>query len=584
MPRLRACVSVALLAVLCAAALVSPARAQFETRGSNPFIPGYPPASIALADFNHDSKLDLAAVSFSTAQVAVFLGNGNGTFQSPVYYSVGFEPGSVAIADFNHDGNLDLAVTGFGTSTGSISVLLGNGDGTFRAAPDVTLDAYPIFVAVGDFNGDGIPDLVASDSPYVSVMLGNGDGTFQPPINNTLFSPIYPAAIGVGDFNRDGKLDLVVAGQFGASSYAKVLLGNGDGTFQLGASYSIGDNPLSVAVADFRGIGILDLAIAGTGAGGVQVLLGNGDGTFQPPVDYETLNPTSWVTVGDFNLDGKLDLAVNTNVLPYYGGYATVLLGNGDGTFQPGADYYVATEAGFIAVGDLNGDKQPDLAVVGVPSETVVLLNTGVVSFSPTAPLSFNPQLLGTASYPQNVTLTNSGTTMLSITSISTKKPFQLGNGTTCGTSVAPGANCTLSVVFKPTVLGLKTGLLVLNDSASSKPQVIELSGTGTTLTVSPSQLNFGSQKVGTKSPPKNVTVKNTGNSAVSVTGVSITGSDPQDFVETNTCGSQINPGATCTISVHFTPTRTGTRSAAAAINGPGGVVWQHVQLTGMGT
>jgi hypothetical protein len=260
------------------------------------------------------------------------------------------------------------------------------------------------------------------------------------------------------------------------------------------------------------------------------------------------------------------------------------MLGNGDGTFEPPVSYPISNGIDFV-VADVNGDRKPDLVSADAVGNAVdVLLNTGVVSFSPTTPLSFNPQLLGTTSPPHTVTLTNTGTTTLSISSISTKKPFQVGGGTTCGTSVAPGAKCTLSVIFKPTVMGLKTGLLVLNDSASSQPQVIELSGTGTTLTVSPSQLNFGSQKVGTKSPPKTVTVTNTGTTAVSVTGVSFTGSDPQDFVETNTCGSQINPGASCTISIHFDPILKGTRSAVAVINGPGGVEWQGVQLTGTGT
>jgi hypothetical protein len=173
-----------------------------------------------------------------------------------------------------------------------------------------------------------------------------------------------------------------------------------------------------------------------------------------------------------------------------------------------------------------------------------------MVSFSPTTPLSFFPQLLGTTSYSQDVTLTNTGTTALSISSISVHKPFLLGGKTTCGASVAAGANCTLSVLFQPTVMGLKTGLLVLSDSASTQPQVIELSGTGTTLTVSPTQLNFGSQKVNTKSPPQHATVTNTGNTAVSVAGVSITGTDSYDYSQTNTCGSQIDPGATCGISV----------------------------------
>jgi hypothetical protein len=556
--------------------LTTPSPGQFETRGTSPVASLS--FSIVLGDFNHDGKLDMAAPSFSTEQVAVFLGNGNGTFQPPVYYSVGFEPSSVAIADFNHDGNLDLAVANAGAASNSVSILLGNGDGTFRAAPNAMLDASPTFVAVGDFNGDHIPDLIAVDYPYISVLLGNGDGTFQPPID-TYFAPT--PVIGIGDFNRDGKLDVAAALQSGGTSTVTILLGNGDGTFQVGASYSIYDAPNWVAVGDFRSVGILDLAIGYYLGGGVSVLLGNGDGTFQPKVEYPTPGTSSYLATGDLNGDGNLDIVAAGST----DGYATVLLGNGDGTFQPGVSYVVSTgSSGYIVVGDLNGDKKPDLAVVGTPSDIFVLLNTGVVSFSPTSPLSFNPQLLGTTSPPHTVTLTNTGTTTLSITSISTKNPFLLGNGTTCGTSVAPGTKCTLSVVFQPTVMGLKTGLLVLNDSASTKPQVIELSGTGTTLTVSPSQLNFGSQKVGTKSPPKNVTVTNTGSTVVSVSGVSFTGSDPQDFVETNTCGTQINPGASCTISVRFDPILKGPRSAVVVINGPSGVEWQGVQLTGTGT
>ena len=263
MTRFQRTLKTAALAMVCVASFTEQTSAQFETRGSTLIVSE--PFSIALGDFNHDGRLDLAATSFSTSQVAVLLGNGNGTFQAPVYYAVGFEPESVAVADFNNDGNLDLAVTGFGSTTGIISILLGNGDGTFQPASDLTLDDYPTFVAVGDFNGDHIPDLVTSDPPYISVLLGNGDGTFQPPINNKLFAPLTPDAVGLGDFNGDGKLDLAVAGQFGGSSQVDILIGNGDGTFQLGASYSIGGGPSTMAVADFRGIGKLDLVIGGLG-------------------------------------------------------------------------------------------------------------------------------------------------------------------------------------------------------------------------------------------------------------------------------------------------------------------------------
>jgi FG-GAP-like repeat/Abnormal spindle-like microcephaly-assoc'd, ASPM-SPD-2-Hydin/FG-GAP repeat len=568
-----------LIAFLLASPLIS--WAQFETRSSSPI--SYSPQVVAVADFNHDGKPDVATITFVySGQVAVLLGNGNGTFQPAVYYNVDSQDESlawIAAADFRGNGNVDLAVV---DEIGqNVSILLGNGDGTFQPPvqyPTTAID--PTIVAVGDFNHDGKPDLIVVDYPYVSVMLGNGDGTFQTPKDNSIFPPSGP--LGLGDFNHDGNLDVAVITPVGTLGLG-ILLGNGDGTFREGAQYAVGAVD-SVAVGDFNGDHNLDLAMASE-AGPIQILLGNGDGTFQFGTSY--FSNQSWgITTADVNGDGKLDLLFITSTIRLPVSQLTVMLGNGDGTFQPPASYssfgYGTTD---IAVGDFNLDHKLDVAVADFRGSVVdVLLNTGVVSFSPTTPLSFHAQFVGTTSPAQNVTLTNTGTSTLSIPSMSVNKPFLLASKTTCGTSVAPGAKCTLSVVFEPTVLGFKTGLLVLNDSASSKPQVIELSGTGTTLTVSPSQLNFGSQKVGTKSAPQTVTVTNTGHTAVSVTGVSITGTDPYDYSEANTCGTQINPGATCTISVTFQPTSTGTRTATAEVNGPNGVVWQAVPLTGTGT
>jgi FG-GAP-like repeat/Abnormal spindle-like microcephaly-assoc'd, ASPM-SPD-2-Hydin len=574
-------VSATVLVVLCIPGLILPVSAQFETRGASSPLPSLS-FSIALGDFNHDGKLDAAVVDFLTVpgQVAVLLGNGNGTFQAPVYYPVGFEPESVAVADFNHDGNLDLAVSGeTDLGNGCIFILFGSGDGTFQPAICLPLSAYSTFVAVADFNGDGTPDLLAADFPYISVLLGNGDGTFQAPINNDSFSPTPPDAVGIGDFNRDGKLDVVVVGSFYTGSQATVLLGNGDGSFQLEASYPIVDAPNSVAVADFRSIGKLDLVIGSYLFSEIGVLLGNGDGTFQPQVNYLTPGTSSYLATSDLNGDGKVDLVVAGSTA----GYATVFLGNGDGTFQPGVNYFVsASDSGYIVAGDLNGDRKPDLAVFVTGNEVVVMLNTGVVSFSPTTPVSFAPQLIGTTSSAQNVTLTNTGTTALSISSTRVVGPFQLGSHTTCGSSVPAGGKCTLSAVFKPTAMGSVAGLLSISDSASTKPQVIELSGAGTVISFSPAGLNFGTQKVGTKSAPQNVTVTNTGSTAVSVTGVNITGR-PNDYSQTNTCGSQIGPGANCTISVTFAPIRTGKRYANVQITDSGGGGSQSVPLRGTG-
>jgi hypothetical protein len=575
----------AVASILCIATLTVCALAQFETRGSSAVL--RPQSSLATADFNHDGKLDVAAITTFTGQAAVLLGRGDGTFQPVVYYAID-NSGSeslrwVTAADFNGDGNMDLAVADY--LGGYVAVLLGNGDGTFKPPIKVLLSGpFPEFVAVGDFNGDHIPDLVtvdaASPCPCISVLLGNGDGTFQSPINT---KPSFgPSAIGIGDFNHDGKLDVAWVGENGGPGQLTILLGNGDGTFQTGSTYTVVADPLSVATADFNGDGKLDLAVAGEG--GISVLLGNGDGTFQPAVNYPP-GLLGVIQVADFNGDGKVDLVVVDGVCAFGSCSVGVLLGNGDGTFQPIVNYPAGKGIAFVDVGDFNGDHKPDLVVAeGNASLVGVLLNTGVVSFSPTTPLNFPQQLVGTTSAPQNVTLTNTGSTALSISSMSVSSPFQLSSGTTCATSVAPGGNCALSVVFQATAEGKKTGLLSILDSASIKPQVIELSGAGTVISLSPAQLTFPPQKVGTKSAPQTVTVTNTGSTAVSVSSVNIAGGSSRDYSQINTCGSQIGAGASCTVTVTFMPGEKGTRTSTLEINDNGGGSPQGVPLSGTGT
>lgn len=456
------------LTALCAL-LSTSALAQFETRGS--FLANQFPTSIAVGDFNHDGVPDLAVVAADNANgVVILLGNGDGTFRRTAAYSAGEGAVSVVAADFDRDGNLDLAVAN--SLSTYLTILLGNGDGTFRAGPqNPPVPAYENFVTVADFNGDGKLDLVAvsysNPCKCISVLLGNGNGTFQDAVNTD--PPFDVESIGVGHFTGGGNLDLVAAGNFTIN----VLLGNGDGTFQYGASYPCGESPASIAVADFNADGKLDLAIAE--AAGINVLLGNGDGTFQTAVEYPTNFPIS-VAVADFNGDHKLDLLAANSLFP---GGATVFLGNGDGTFQQGTLYPASREVRYGAVGDFNGDQKPDFVLANYLADNVfVMLNTGVVSLSPTLPLNFKTQPVGTKSSPLTVTLTNSGSTSLTIRSM--KASTQFGVSSTCGASVAAGANCTISATFSPTTKGLKSGTITIIDSASTKPQVIEISGTGT--------------------------------------------------------------------------------------------------------
>ena len=329
--------------------------------------------SVAAGDFNGDGKPDLAVThDASPGSVSVLLDNGDGTFGSTASYAVGTYAYSVAVGDFNGDGKLDLAVANSGNSStgiGSVSVLLGNGNGTFGKAVSYPVGWFPSSVVVGDFNGDGTPDLAVADvyGGTVSVLLGKGNGTFQSAVNYA--SGGRPVSVAVGDVNGDGKPDLV-AGNENVGTVS-VLLGNGDGSFQSAVNYASSGSPSSVALSDLNGDGKLDV-VTGNYSGTVSVLLGNGDGSFETATSYPAGSSFSTsVVVGDFNGDGTPDLVTTS----YLGGSVAVLLGNGDGTFPAtgGLTYATGSNPYSVAVGDFNSDGKLDLAVANTS-------NTGTYS------------------------------------------------------------------------------------------------------------------------------------------------------------------------------------------------------------
>ena len=232
----------------------------------------------------------------------MLLGNGDGTFQDQAPFGVGAAPsstvefvGNLVVGDFNGDGQPDLAATYFDSVAGSgdVSVLLGNGDGTFRAQAPFVVGADPTSLVVGDFNGDGRPDLAVGDAGdlyfgggtdpgSIFVFLGQGDGTFQ--LSGRIGAD-SPTSLVTGDFNGDGRPDLAAASIY--SDDITVLLGNGDGTFRAQEPFGVGAVPTSLVTGDFDGDGWPDLAVADvnedSGDGDLAVLLGNGNGTFQNP-------------------------------------------------------------------------------------------------------------------------------------------------------------------------------------------------------------------------------------------------------------------------------------------------------------
>jgi hypothetical protein len=443
---------------------------------------------------------------------------------------------------------------------------------------------------VGDFNGDGKLDLVVvnSGSNNASVLLGNGDATFQTALDFDIGGT--PISVAVGDFNGDGKLDLAVVTNPASPNQISILLGYGDGTFQAPVTYAAGSVPVSVAVGDFNGDGKLDLAVANispgnTGPSMVSVLLGNGDGTFQPAVEYGAGSDTdsSSVALGDFNGDGKLDLAVaysgSTNRV-------SILLGNGDGTFQSAVDYAGASLPGTSppVLGDFNGDGRLDMAVIDAASSTVfVLLQPGLVSgsnaiLSPTS-LTFATQFVSTTSPVQSVLLSNYGTTTLTIAGIAATNNFS--ETETCGSSLAAGASCTISVTFTPSVQSSLSGTLSITDDAPGSPQTVPLTGTGTVVELAPTQLSFSCTLASDRcsySGAQHVTLTNAGATALTINGISVTGL----FSQTNNCPTSVGAGQSCTITVNWNWRSGQSSSGVLSISDNGGGSPQTVSLSGI--
>jgi hypothetical protein len=331
------------------------------------------------------SFLDASNANASLMSATLIGGASGFHFLNPLTPATGNQPDAMAVGDFNGDGKPDLAIANYADNT--VTILLGNGDGTFTAAASSPATGLnPISLTVGDFNGDGIADLavVNNGDDTLRVLLGNGDGTFTA-TGSAISTGQNPLAVAVGDFNEDGIADLAVANY--SDNTVTVLLGNGDGTFTPTASSpATGSGPSYIAVGDFNNDGIPDLAVANNTSNTVTVLLGQGDGTFvATSASPLTGNYPNSLAVADFAGNGNADLAVvnsNDNTV-------TVLLGQGDGTFAPGTTLSTGDLPYFVAAGDLNGDGIADLAVTNDSDNTLTLLlgkGDGTFTISPTSP------------------------------------------------------------------------------------------------------------------------------------------------------------------------------------------------------
>lgn len=337
-----------------------------------------------IADVNQDGKADLVGSCGNVVQV--LSGKGDGTFQTPVTYPLGVLPGaassSVAVGDVNGDGIPDIV-----TATGTI--LFGDGRGGFPTRKDY-LQINAGFVLLTDFDGDGKTDIVLangnpalisgrSNTPSLTVMLGSGGGSFlAAPVSGIAATGSFTNHVVSADFNGDGIPDLAIGGD---ESFT-ILLGQGNGQFSTGFSKQLvtGDATVPLISADFNDDGRPDLAVLSLAQGQVQIYPGLGDGTFGPPfiLSVSGGTPATYLMAPDLNGDGIPDLVlVNPDSI-------FVWLGKGDGTFSgpvsnQGAKYPA------VAFADFNGDGKPDLAFVNAGDYSVVVLpGRGDGSFLPT--------------------------------------------------------------------------------------------------------------------------------------------------------------------------------------------------------
>ncbi|HXO32734.1 MAG TPA: FG-GAP-like repeat-containing protein [Candidatus Acidoferrales bacterium] len=345
---------------------------------------------IATGDFNGDGIPDFVIGNCcdSNVGVTVFLSRRDGSMQAGVNYGGG-NLFYVAVADFNGDGKLDIAATD--ESNGVVQIFNGVGDGTFSVGSTFATDTsntHSDGLVAGDFNHDGHPDLAVQNylGQNVGVLINDGTGNFLAPVNYALSAPYSYQGIATADLNGDGDLDLVVP--LNNQPTIAILLGNADGTFQAETDLTVGNQPRSVAIADLNGDGKLDLAttidqLGGKGQG-IEVALGNGDGTFQTnPVFYASSlqnlsfnNPyPTFIQAADIDGDGKLDLVYTNSSY----GTVGVLFGSGNGLFYDPVEYPSGGYAWGLVVADVNQDGAPDVVTSGndFSGLTVLLNNNG---------------------------------------------------------------------------------------------------------------------------------------------------------------------------------------------------------------
>jgi hypothetical protein len=378
----------------------------------------------------------------------------------------------------------------------------------------------------------------------------------------------FPVSLASADLRGNGILDLITGG---LSFTVSVALGIGDGTFQPASSYPVAGGTFGLAVADFNGDGRPDLADVSEAVNAVSILLGNGDGTFQPYQSFPTGSFPISITTGDFNADGRVDLAISLSL-----GEVAILLGNGDGTFQIPNEVTAGFEGGTsILTGDFNQDGFLDLAVCEQQDGAVsILLGNGDGTFQTAVEYAtaLDPVSIVTGDFNGDGNLD-----LISSTSGGSTVAGLLGNG-----DGSFQRQDYFAVGQEPIGIAFgdfnADGLLdfsVVN--ASDNTVSVLLQGTAV---LSRTFVDFGLVSLG-KTAKATVTLTNIGTRSFNISRITLTGNDKQYFGETNNCGSTLAPGANCAFSLQFKPTATRQYNAIVQLSDSASSQVQNIQLTG---
>lgn len=382
--------------------------------------------AVALGDLNGDEIVDIAALNAGASTVTLFFGEGDLNFGNRTAVPIGAGPEDIGLADLDDDGALDLIIAeSFADTDGAIAVLLGNGDGTFRESQAFQAGNTPNGVAIGEMNGDGIPDIVATNrrSGDVSILLGRGNGGFADA--RTFVADAEPVTLALADMDDDGATDVVAitdaksgtaarvrnqgsgsldavenvlvgvtpsalaAGDVNDDAVPDIVVGTSTGTvliyspqveggFAIIESLAIGGVFPSLVAVDLDGDAVLDLAIADQDGARAVIVKGLGGARFGTPRSVALQQRPSAITSGDFNADGRVDLAVTTSgpsgPIDPPSPKVTVLLRQADGTYVAGMPVDVEASPSAIVAADFNGDGRDDLAVTNQGANTLSVL------------------------------------------------------------------------------------------------------------------------------------------------------------------------------------------------------------------